>query len=410
MKKIALSTLTVLALSVSASAATQFYTNQATGQVFTEPGQGRVAVKNIASSSIFKKLKFGGELYIGYINQVRRSFQGQDESPYNLSEFQLRRGYLTVKAFMFPNPKDYVRVTTDISSSTGDKTFRVKYAYLYLADILPHTGVEIGQGHRPWHDYAEHNSWLFRAISKTFFEAHNGANLGNSADLGINFKTQTKYVTAQYGLYNGEGYHSADTVSYKIRDKSGYHTYVTGAGTGMSIEGRITAHLLGVNGKDKKRTYLNVSYMGEYNARKYRPGGVGTPYQNEVLNFVHAVFNTAPFLIAGGYYSSIANFSGSGTVTDATSLAGQGFSVNTEGRFGDNYQFDAFARYDYWQPKTQNYSDSQTARRQYIYGLAWHQNSKITWYANVKTVDDQRKSCLASYNGNQYMITARVFF
>ena len=403
MKKIVLSTLAVMSLVGSASASTQFYTNKATGQVFTMPGKGRVAVNDIASSSITKKLKFGGELYIGYVNHVNRSWHGQDESGTNLSEFQIRRAYLQVKAYVLPNPKDYIRVTTDISSSTGDKNFRVKYAYLYLADILPYTGVEIGQVHRPWHDYAEHNSWLFRSISKTFLEAKNGSNLSNSADLGVDFITKTKYVTTQLGLYNGEGYHNADVIKYS--NGSG-----TGAGTGMSGEWRITGHLLGVNGKDKKKTYLNVSYYGQYNTRNYRPGASTTPYQNLVFNAVHAVFNTAPFLIAGGYINSIANFNGSGSVSNGQSKAGEGYSVNTEGRFGDNYQFDAFARYDYWQPKTQIASDSQTARRTYIYGAAWHQNSKITWYANVITNDDQRNSYLANTNGNSYMLTARIFF
>ncbi len=404
MRKTTLSALAVFCLASSVSATTQFYTNETTGQVFTKPAQNRIAVKDIASSSIAKKLKFGGELYLGYVNHVNKSYHGQDQSAANISEFQIRRAYLQVKAYVLPNPKDYVRLTMDISSTTGDKTFRVKYAYLYLADILPYTGIEIGQVHRPWHDYAEHNAWLYRCISKTFLEATNGSNLSNSADLGIDFKTKTKYLTTQIGLYNGEGYHAADPI--KDPNTGNY----TGAGTGMSGEWRITGHLLGIGGKDKKKTYLNVSYYGQYNAAHYRPGGAGTPYQNLVFNAVHAVFNTAPFLIAGGYINSVANFNGSGVVTDKTSKAGAGYSINTEARFGDNYQYKLLARYDNWKPKTQINSNAQTARRTYIYGAAWQENSKVMWVANVITYDNQRNSSWANTNGNSYMLSARIFF
>ena len=59
---------------------------------------------------------------------------------------------------------------------------------LYLDNILPFTGVEIGQVHRPWIDYEEHGGWNYRSISKVFVEQNNGAHLTNSADLGVNFK------------------------------------------------------------------------------------------------------------------------------------------------------------------------------------------------------------------------------
>jgi len=43
------------------------------------------------------------------------------------------------------------------TDSAGETNVRLKYAYLYLDNILPSTGVEFGQAHRPWIDYEEHS-------------------------------------------------------------------------------------------------------------------------------------------------------------------------------------------------------------------------------------------------------------
>ena len=130
---------------------------------------------------------------------------------------------------------------------------RLKYAYLYLDNVLPFTGVEIGQVHRPWIDYEEHGGWNYRSISKVFVEQSNGAHLTNSADLGVNFKTKTEYFSSELGLLNGEGYHGL------IEDD--------GNPDGLSAEWRLTAHLLGT-GKEKRKksdTYADVSSFGQWN-------------------------------------------------------------------------------------------------------------------------------------------------
>ncbi len=69
-----------------------------------------------------------------------------------------------------------MRLTLDThTDSAGETNVRLKYAYLYIDDILPSTGVEFGQAHRPWIDYEEHSGWLYRSVAKTFVEEKQGA-------------------------------------------------------------------------------------------------------------------------------------------------------------------------------------------------------------------------------------------
>ncbi|MDQ7060252.1 MAG: hypothetical protein Q9M43_03680 [Sulfurimonas sp.] len=179
---------------------------------------------------------------------------------------------------------------------------RAKYAYLYLNDVLPNTGVEMGLVHRPWHDYEEHNAWYYRNISKVLIEAKNGGDLSNSADFGVNFKTKTKYFDSEFGIFNGEGYH---------KDWNGNVGDSTSANTGMSFEWRTTAHLMGENGKDKqtKKTYFDASFFGQYNkAHKAAIDATGTTivgsYDDLIFMGLHTVYNQPSFLVSAQYINS----------------------------------------------------------------------------------------------------------
>jgi len=141
-------------------------------------------------------LKFSGTHYLGFVSS-------SPEEGDATNDFETRRNYLQVKAYFKENPKDYARITLDThNTSDGESNVRLKYAYLYLDNVLPNTGVEFGQAHRPWIDYEEHNAWNYRSISKTLVEAKYGADLTNSADRGINFKTKTPYFSSELGVLN----------------------------------------------------------------------------------------------------------------------------------------------------------------------------------------------------------------
>ena len=437
MKKIVLSTMAVLALGTSLSALT-LYTDKATGQVFTAPGEGRVKLGNFVeeetvgkqnksiekiaektdkqSETIAKmekdskgipifakssKFKFSGLTYIGYTYDDYKSGNTSyvdnngDLVPYkaDTSDFEIRRAYFQLKAYLLDDPKSYYRVTFDISKDvTGDEKVRAKYAYLYLNDIFSHTGVEIGLAHRPWHDYEEHNAWYYRSISKVLIEdKKTGPDLSNSADFGVMFKTRTQYFDADYGIFNGEGYHSFSN------------------GNGVSFEWRTTAHLMGVSGKDKqtKKTYWDASFYGQYNM-DHKDVTVGTVQEQQDLIFggLHTVYNMPSFLVAAQYVysdntSNIAN--------NVSGQAGTGYSVNTEYRFGADKEYRVLGRYDSWTAEKE-ISANEKDDSSYILGGAWDMNQNIQWVANVIVTDNEAGSDKEEENGVQYMMTAEVKF
>ena len=322
-------------------------------------------------------LKFSGKHYLGGV-----SSKGTNSDRDN--RFETRRNYFQVKAYFKENPKDYMRVTldthqiddskhTDASGKTvgkdadGTWNVRLKYAYLYLDDVLPNTGVELGQVHRPWIDNEEHGGWNYRSISKVFVEASNGAHLTNSADLGFNFKTKTDNFSSELGMFNGEGYHNEET------------------GEGLSAEWRLTGHILG-GGKHKakkKNTYANVSFFGQQNNESGK-------HKEQNLNWqgLHAVYNQPEFLLAAQYVTVAAAHA---------NYKGDGYSVNGEYRFAKKWN--AIGRYDYF-----DMNDNTGDKKRAIAGVTYMYNDNVEFIANYL---GQRGSKLAEGN-DAAMLTAEV--
>jgi len=393
MKKIVLSALAALTLgSVAANAGVTKLYQDDNGQVFTKAGEGRTLIKT--PTSVFSKadkLKFSGVTFIGYTYDDYKSnlADGTLNTKKDTSEFEIRRAYFQLKAYLLDDPKSYYRITFDVSKDvTGDEKVRAKYAYLYLNDIFANTGVELGLAHRPWHDYEEHNAWYYRSISKILIEdKKHGPDLSNSADFGVMLKTRTQYFDADYGIFNGEGYHSVSN------------------GNGMSFEWRTTAHLLGVDGKDKqtKKTYWDASFFGQYNKGHKT---VGNENQDLIFAGLHTVYNMPSFLIAAQYVKSQDT-----SDTGVSAQAGKGYSVNAEYRLGAEKQYRILGRYDAWTSDV--VPDGQTSTKEdkgYIIGAAWQQNRNVEWVANVIITDNEAGSTKESQNGTQYMMTARVSF
>ncbi|NPA59708.1 MAG: hypothetical protein GXO30_04510 [Epsilonproteobacteria bacterium] len=400
MKKIVLSTLTALTLSTVALSASdiQLYTD-ANGQVFTKPAEGRTlleAPKHKTSwFSHADKLKFSSLAYAGY----KYTNYKQDNKPQD-SKFELRRAYFQVKAYLLDDPKSYYRITLDATTHNNDdaasgneyQAVIVKYAYLYLNNILPNTGVELGQVHRPWIDYEEHNSWFHRSIQKVFVEDHNSAHLTNSADLGVNFKTKTKYFDSEIGIFQGEGYHDSQVSN------------------GMSLEWRATAHILGVNGKDKatSKTYWDVSFFGQYNMKHKKETIAGqTKYSDLVFGGLHTVYNTPSFQIAAQYVKSLDTADNS---TYISAQAGSGYNAHAIGRFGSDYQYSVIARYDTWTKDKLNSVDELDQSTTTL-GFAWKQNKNLTWLANVEIKNNEEAfGSVDTEDSTSALITAQVEF
>jgi len=385
MKKIVLSSLVALTLgAISANAdSVKLYQDEA-GQVFTTPAEGRSLIET--STPFFSqadKLKFSGTAYLGYTYTKQ-----EDSSMSDDSQFEIRRAYLQVKAYLLDDPKSYYRVTLDAHNDNESQDIRLKYAYVYLNAILPSTGVEFGLVHRPWHDYEEHNAWYFRSIEKVLTESSNGAHLSNSADFGIDVKTKTKFFDSEVGIFNGEGYHE-DQVD----------------NNGMSLEWRATAHIMGINGKDKqtKKTYWDASFFGQLNQKhKASADGIVGDYDDLYFYGIHTVYNQPAFLVAAQYIYSEDTASNN---TYVSAQAGDGYSINGEFRFGRDYKYTTLARYDSWTSKKLNSTD-ELEKKTITAGIAWAQNKNVQWVASATSTDNQD----STEDTTDYMITADVKF
>jgi len=349
----------------------------------------------------FKKYEIGGKAYLGYTYTVtKRKYQNPQIN--DSGDFRVDRFYFDTKAYI--SDKDYIRFTTDLnqdSNSDGSKTLKlkIKYGYLYkdISDLIPYTGFEFGIAHTPWVDYEESSGWSYKAVDKTFMESGNGMGLWGSADLGVDFKTKTPYVTSEIGMFNGEGY---DKINTSSKNSSGFHN---------SFEGRVTYHVFGNGDKGVNPTkdqYANISLHLASNVDYY---DLYPTHKNLNLYHIHAVYNHPMFLIAAQY--------GKTDYNSVSSQAGDGYSVNAEVRPVQDWAL--FARYDYWkfkdgyQKTVKDYKD----RKAYYAGVAYTMNKYVKWIANVAAFDYKASSycsgatCDTKNNDKDktlYMLTAEL--
>ncbi|DAB38605.1 MAG: hypothetical protein A2552_11070 [Sulfuricurvum sp. RIFOXYD2_FULL_44_160] len=421
MKKVALSALAAAMISGVASAdALTLYSDPKTGQVYTTPGEGRVEMGDFVSAkevdmqlrevesksseyqdkmskyvnvkSKAKTLEFSGTHYFGLTSA--KPADSQLSNTYgNSTGFELRRNYVQVKGFF--NDKDYWRVTLDatkeLSNDSAEDTNEgyaeafVKYAYLYLDEVLPYTGVEFGIAHRPWIDYEEHNAWHYRSFNKVLLEEKNtatesGVDLVNSADLGVNFKTKMDMFSSEIGIFNGEGYHADKTAANQENSEK------------LSLEWRLTAHLLGsgkkVGKNDRtKDTYANLSTYGLISHNhKDDSATIGDPAEYDRSFYgIHAVYNQPEFLIAAQYFKAEDDKRTAG-VTDAEYT---GWSINAEYRPIQDWT--VIARYDDYKKEnkpasgatTINYDGDKT-----MVGLAYKMNKNVSFIGSAKYIDE----------------------
>ena len=314
-------------------------------------------------------LKFNGTHYIGFVHE---SPDGGDGNDY----FETRRNYFQVKAYMKENTKDYLRITMDTDTSkTGEVNIRLKYAYLFLDNVLLNTGVEMGQVHRPWIDFEEHHGWLYRSIAKTFVEEHSGAHFTNSADKGINFKTKTDSFSSELGVFNGEGYHG--------KDKDGEN--------GLSYEWRLTSHLFGTGKKHVHAThdtYADISFLGQYNTKTLEND------EDFVWYGVHMVYNVPQFLLAGMYVTAVEKGSANGGKT------GSGYTFNAEYRPTEKWAL--LGRYDSFE------EDHGADREQYIAGAAYSYSKNIKFIGNIFHIDTDTDTNKNDQSTDKFMLTAEV--
>lgn len=434
MKKVALSALAAAMVSgvVYADSMT-LYSDPKTGQVFTAPAQGRIEMGDFVDAktvdmadreqssalseyqdkmkkytpikSKAKQIEFSGTHYFGLTSATPETTSATKDTS---TGFELRRNYVQAKAYF--NDKDYFRVTMDTTKELGSTTtyasIYAKYAYLYLDEVLPYTGVEIGIAHRPWIDYEEHNSWHYRSFNKVILEEKGttteaGVDLVNSADLGFNLKTKTDMFSSEIGMFNGEGYHADKAANNQQNSKD------------LSLEWRLTAHLLGSGTKlgknDRtKDTYANLSTYGLISKNhKDNNTTIGDPAEYDRSFYgVHAVYNQPEFLVAAQYFTAKDN------VVDATKADKKytGWSVNAEIRPMTDWTI--IGRYDDYKRENQPAAGATTIDyegKKKIVALAYKMSKNVSFIGSGKFITENNSAGIDDGQSKKvYMMTTEV--
>ena len=439
MKKIVLSAIAALTIgSVAATAGDVKLYSDSNGQVFTQAGEGRTAIKSEDTSVFAKtsKLEFSGTHYFGLTSSNPKTdttetlANGGDQSKYAATStgFEMRRNYVQVKAFLMDDPKSYYRVTFDatkeLASSTSHANAYVKYAYLYLNNVLPATGVEVGIVHRPWIDYEEHNSWFYRSFNKVMIEEkgtanESGVDLVNSADLGFNLKTKTEFFSSEIGLFNGEGYHA---------DKDAANQENSGD---LSLEWRLTGHLLGSGktlGKNDrtKDTYANLSTFGLMSKNhkdndaaldQVASAALKSEYDRSFYG-IHAVYNQPLFLLAAQYLVAKDDAQEATIAANWEKREYKALSLNGEIRPIKDWTI--IGRYDNYVMEDTDVSGadmtSSVKGNKIIAGLAYKMNKNVSFIASGKFINEEYTTASATYadgsdtghSKNVYMLTTEV--
>ncbi len=179
-----------------------------------------------AKESIWNKVKISTKWYL--------ALDAGEKDSKSFNQARVGRGYVTLK--FAPVKWFEPRVTFDShQDASGDWKVRLKYLYGKFkipmeTAFLTNPGLEFGIVHTPWFDFEEHINW-YRMQGTMFIERNK---LLNSADLGITFggllgkKLSPEYrerVNPKYpgswgsfalGVYNGGGYHAAETNQNKV--------------------------------------------------------------------------------------------------------------------------------------------------------------------------------------------------
>jgi len=346
-----------------------------------------VASADVTVKSGASTLKFSGTHYLGLTK-----YSDDRNSSNDYTKFETRRNYLQVKAYFNDAPKSYMRVTLDqynTADGTGSVGMRVKYAYLYLDNILPYTGVEMGQAHTPWIDYEEHNGWKYRSISETFIEQHNGVHATASSGRGINFKTKTSNFSSELGLFNGEGYHEDQ-----------------GNNNGLAAEARLTWHVFGTGKTHHSNEYLNLSLFGADSQKHKGRKDINGNYVDLKWAGIHGVYATEQFLLAAQYVKvNDGNYYDGGKKY----VEGNGYSVNGSFKFAPKW--DLFARYDDFKFDADgraSTSGNTEERKTTIGGVSYKYNKYVKFLANIINNKNTAFNGSTTKDDKKAMLTAEV--
>jgi hypothetical protein len=155
-----------------------------------------IALPAIAAAQNPSPVKVGGVVYAQY--QYLLSDEAGDAN-----NFDVARAYLNVTGAFGHGISG--RVTADIyRPGDGSLTYRLKYAYAAYTPENSALTFKLGQIHTPWVDFEE-ALWDFR-MQGTIALDRNSYLTSSDFGAGIDGSWGKDAVTAQVGVYNGEGY------------------------------------------------------------------------------------------------------------------------------------------------------------------------------------------------------------
>jgi polyhydroxyalkanoate synthesis regulator phasin len=330
-------------------------------------------MKDLGSiAKALKGFKFGLLWYLSY--------QNGDMSGEQMSQFVMKRGYLTVKKEFLPwfSSRMTLDVTTVKDDSpdnfAGSLAVRIKYLYgqFNIPDFafLTKPVIEFGQVHMPWLDFEENLNW-YRCQDTMFLERNSTF---NSADQGINFvslfgglmneeyqKNVNSAYPGRYGsmavaVMNGSGYHASENNNNKV------------------LEGRLTLRPLPDIIPGLQLSYFGLVGKGNQETEP--------PVWNVNLGF--ASFEHEYVVLTGQYYR------GRGNQAGADDFKKEGYSFFTELKLYNLFKasldrFSVIGRYDYFDP---NRDEKDDTNNRYIAGVAYyldkpHQNMVLLDYDQV---------------------------
>ena len=145
------------------------------------------------------QVKVGGVVYAQYLYQLADEADGANN-------FDIMRAYINVTGSL--GGGFATRVTGDIYRvDDGSLAYRLKYAYgAYTPDGSPIT-LKLGQMQTPWIEFEE-TLWDYR-MQGTVAVDRNGYMSSSDFGAGVDGSWGAERVTAQAGIYNGEGYNRA---------------------------------------------------------------------------------------------------------------------------------------------------------------------------------------------------------
>ncbi|NPB05389.1 MAG: hypothetical protein GXO08_03310 [Aquificae bacterium] len=293
-----------------------------------------------------------------------------DKNDDDLSEFVVTRAYFNVRKGF--EDGSCFRLTTDVYRDPAlDQGYKVRLKYAYFDwRINENLSSEVGLGRRPAIDWLQRVLWRHRYLEKTFLEDRDGANLMNSADLGVSLKGNFENWQFFVGVYNGEGYK-------QVAEKD--HHF------GKSVEARVNwSPTPGLT------LALHAAFIDNDN---YWAGNTTLQVDRLVVQPI-LVYENDYFLLGFQYFFNRDSDYYANATSPALDFNNRGWSVNADLKLERlaNLPLVFFARYGEW-----NYDDDWTAlhptelgaydRSQLMVGLEHRFNRHLRLGAAYKQVD-----------------------